>query len=370
MVSNRVTKKSGITSFMSSEYVPPIATNPHSMHFARVSTTHGWQSFIESLGLNPEVLLKSVGLSLDIMSDPDNQIPYLAVAQLMELSAQETKLEDFGIQLAARWPSPLQIGGPVGLLMQLMLQSPTVGEAWQYFCQHYHLHSQGVGWTLDCDHKYAYLIREGFLASKVSSFQAVTMNLSHVLKLMRSLCNDEDWAPSFISFTHTAPKNLNIFSHHFGGSVRFGEEISCMAFPVEMLGRKICYSNDQLQELLAAKLDELEGEAEGGGNFVSRLEIMIRQGLRNGCCSQSDIARQMLLHPKKLQRELKIRNLCFRELKVKVRLELAEHFIKHTTFPLTAIAEMLGYSALSVLSRSFKEHHQLSPIEWRQQNSA
>ena len=71
------------------------------------------------------------------------------------------------------------------------------------------------------------------------------------------------------------------------------------------------------------------------------------------------------MHPKTLQRKLNDHGATFRELKVEVRLDMAERYLKDSEIAITTIADILGFSELSSFSHAFKTRHRISPAAWR-----
>jgi AraC-like DNA-binding protein len=77
------------------------------------------------------------------------------------------------------------------------------------------------------------------------------------------------------------------------------------------------------------------------------------------------VALTLGLNERTLQRKLKDEGTSFRDLQEQVRSSLAVNYMREPQFRLTDIAEMLGYSDLSVFSRSFKRWFGISPQKWR-----
>ncbi len=337
-------------------------TTAPDLYLMRAEGIMGFETLLRRESVDPEPLYREVGLSPLAFADPENKLPYISIVKLVDLASKKTGLEDFGLQLA-----DIQAAFPIGPLGLLLQQGPSIQAALENLVNYYHLHSEGVAWSLKFDHKYAYLLREDFLANQVSTFHNASMHMAHALRSMKIMCNDPGWKPSFVNFTHSAPANPRPWQEYFHHTVQFGQESSCFIFPAQDLKRELLYTNERLQALLEVKVAELEQASAGRTGFIAKVEVLIRQNLRTGNCSQEYIASQFLLHPKKFQRLLRSEGISFRELKARVRLDVAEHFIKESSLPLTVIAQMLDYSELCVLSRTFKARHDVSPMDWRQQ---
>lgn len=72
------------------------------------------------------------------------------------------------------------------------------------------------------------------------------------------------------------------------------------------------------------------------------------------------------MHRKALQRSLKAENTTFKELLSEARMQVAELYLSNSGIELVQLSNILGYSCPSALSRSFKKHHGVSPLHWRQ----
>jgi len=66
----------------------------------RCATLDGYIGLARSSGLDPGRLLAEVGLDVADLAVPDKWVPATAVASLLERSARQSGLEDFGLRLA------------------------------------------------------------------------------------------------------------------------------------------------------------------------------------------------------------------------------------------------------------------------------
>src|SRR5690348_14505234 len=67
---------------------------------ARAGFLTGYEELARSLGLDPRVLIRSVGLDRFNLNDPDALIPAAAANELLERSTDAAGIEDFGLRLA------------------------------------------------------------------------------------------------------------------------------------------------------------------------------------------------------------------------------------------------------------------------------
>jgi AraC-like DNA-binding protein len=90
----------------------------------------------------------------------------------------------------------------------------------------------------------------------------------------------------------------------------------------------------------------------------AQVRVAISQLLAFGSCTHKQVAASMGLHPRALQRRLRKEGASFGSIKDSVRRETALHYIGQSSVPLVRVAEMIGYSEASVLSR--RCHHWFS----------
>ena len=82
----------------------------------RSATLIGYAELARSVGLDPHRLMRKCGLNPSCLSDPDLRIDAASVAKLLETSAAESQVEDFGLRLStARRLSNL---GPFSLVVR------------------------------------------------------------------------------------------------------------------------------------------------------------------------------------------------------------------------------------------------------------
>ena len=83
-----------------------------------------------------------------------------------------------------------------------------------------------------------------------------------------------------------------------------------------------------------------------------------------------DIAKELGLGPRTLQRRLTDVGLNFQQLVEDTRRELARHFLKQRAVELNETAFLLGYEDANSFYRAFQEWEGTSPGEWRTRHSS
>ncbi|MNR39353.1 HTH-type transcriptional regulator VirS [compost metagenome] len=101
----------------------------------------------------------------------------------------------------------------------------------------------------------------------------------------------------------------------------------------------------------------------------ARVRGLVRQLLGGDNCTNEFVASELCLHPRTLQRRLRLESASFESIKDDVRKEVASHYLRSTDLPLSRVAEKLGYAEASVLSRSCYRWFGAAPLQVRRQSA-
>lgn len=104
-------------------------------------------------------------------------------------------------------------------------------------------------------------------------------------------------------------------------------------------------------------------------SLTTRVRINAARLLTEGKCTHRCVAFSLGLHPRTLQRKLRKEGESFESIKDSVRRDVALRYLQQKHVPLLRVAEILGYSEASVLSRSCHRWFAASPRELRKRPS-
>ena len=88
-------------------------------------------------------------------------------------------------------------------------------------------------------------------------------------------------------------------------------------------------------------------------------------GLLRNAVSGDEVARQLHVHRRTLNRRLKDAGTTFQQVLDQVRFELAREMLSGTPLPVAEIAARLGYGVPSAFTRAFRRWSGSSPVCWR-----
>ena len=136
-----------------------------------------------------------------------------------------------------------------------------------------------------------------------------------------------------------------------------------MSFDAGILDAPIREANPQLHDMLEEHLRSLQKNF--GDDYCGQVKHLINQALSTGDCSIERVASFLAINKRTLQRRLKSHDTNYKDLLEDVRFDIARRYLRESSGSLTALADMLCYSELSVFSNAFRQRHGVSPREWK-----
>ena len=95
-------------------------------------------ALIRQLGADPVAILADIGLAPESFDGPDQRIPYAAMGELFQEAAKRTGCSHFGLLCGRAWHL-----SDLGLVGEVVRNSPTVGRALRALTVHQHLNGDG-----------------------------------------------------------------------------------------------------------------------------------------------------------------------------------------------------------------------------------
>ncbi len=183
----------------------------------RSASLSGYAELVQSLGGNPQALLRKVGLPARLLQDPEALIPNNAVREALELAARATGAEDFALRLAAR--RSLSNLGPVSLVLR---EAATPREALDTLCRYRKLLNASLITRVD-DEGGNTIVRDDLLPIHgLATRQSMELALGVMFRILTELINP-GWRPRKVCFTHAPPANAAAHRAFFGCSVLFDQ---------------------------------------------------------------------------------------------------------------------------------------------------
>ena len=162
-----------------------------------------------------------------------------------------------------------------------------------------------------------------------------------------------------------ATKQRDQLESHFGCRVQFKADRNALIFRNADLDRPFVTYNEDLVAALGAQLDSELKARIGCANAAEQVKEALRRSLAGKRPTLQDIARDLGMSARTLQRRLTDNGFTFQELVEETRRELAQHYLKQRAIELNEAAFLLGFEDANSFFRAFQGWEGTSPGEWR-----
>ncbi|MCP2316381.1 AraC-type DNA-binding protein [Nocardia amikacinitolerans] len=321
----------------------------------RSAVLSGYVELTLSLGVDPMLLLRSVGIGAAALAASDTWLPADAVDLLMERTAYEANCEAFGLHLAAR--RGLSNLGPVALVAR---EEPDIRSALHVALRHIALHNEALRTQLTETGSLTAL-RIQTAPGATLGRQSTELAVGATCRILREFLG-RDWHPLSVCFTHSAPAQCGDAYRILGPSIEFDQSFDGI----------VCYTHDlDTANPLADPMlrpyarEYLRSLAPSGESTLERVRAIIETLLPTQQCSAATVADHLGMDRRTLHRHLTRSGETFTTLLDTTRLDLAHRYLTHQDRTLSDIAAELGFSELSAFSRWFRHHTGHSPSRIR-----
>ena len=311
-----------------------------------------------SVGLNPRVMLAEAGLPMDALVSPNLKLPAEAVNQLLELCAQRSGDEAFGLRMAqARRLSNL---GPTGLLVR---EEPTLRYALDALVRFGHLVNEALFLKVE-EAGDLVVIREELIVGKAAPVRQATELAIGVVFRVLTVFLGPHWRPRLVCFVHAAPKDRSVHVRVFGRGVEFGRDFNGIVCNARDLDRPNPTADPVIAQYARQVLEASLAHEQRISDDVRQLVIVL---LPAGHCAIELVAQHLGMDRRTVHRQLAKEGETFSGIVQAVRLELAARYVDERSRSLTEVAGLLGFSARSVFSRWYRQHFNLSAQQHQKQ---
>jgi AraC-like DNA-binding protein len=323
----------------------------------RTATLDGYLGLARSAGLDPARILADAGIAVADLAVPDTWVSAAAVSRVLEWSATESGLEDFGLRLAG-----LRRLATLGPLSVVLSQEPDLRSALTLLCRYERSYNEALRMRLDEDGDLATMRLWFEFGEPAPTRQAMELATAALLGIVRELLGQR-WEPLSLCFTHRAPASLAGHRAVFGPRLQFGHKFTGLVFYAAELDAANTAS-DPLLRPYAEQLRQALG-APPAATVTGRVTQLVEMLLPVGRCSTHQVARSLGVTQRTLHRQLAAEGQSFSAIVHTTREALAERYLSAERYSLTDVSELLGFTSPSAFSRWFRRRFGVSPTEWR-----
>lgn len=321
----------------------------------------GVKEAANELGIDIVTRMEKLGLDPSLLDSPSGYISWALFNELLEITAIEEQCFYFGLLVAKYQPAI-----PLSMLGQMMKLCPTVGAAIKKGHQYNSIYSHIVYWESLIEGAFITISRKLYHSQIGIYGQTNTYGVVQVFKLLRALSNNR-LQPTSVTFIHAEPNAATVkkYNNFFNLPVQFNQENDSITFPVKYLQLPIATADAKLLNLIESHAGSLQKKFRLDMDLVTNVRLIVRLKCSESAINLVNVAQMLNVHPKTLHRQLKKYGMTFKQLLNEERFKLAQYYLSKSTIQLMQLAEMLGYSDASALSRAFKNQSGLSPKDWK-----
>jgi len=171
--------------------------------------------------------------------------------------------------------------------------------------------------------------------------------------------------PTAIFFKHAAPDDISDHEAYFGCPVYFDSDKDALLISQQALETPNKLGDSTISQFFDTHLEDEVSQLEDKTNLAFQVCAIISRSLSEGIPNISDVARQLAMSGRTLQRKLSRQKYTFQALVDESRRQLAERLVKETEYTFSEIAFMCGFSEQSAFNRAFKRWAGKTPRSYR-----
>ena len=333
------------------------------------STLSSWARLVwEELNarqLDANAIFREAGLNPAKLGNAVARFPVVNMIQLWNLSQQASGDDGFGVTTGQRWNATT-----FHALGFAWLASNTLGEALHRMARYgaflndgleYSLVSEQIHYRFRISRNQDILPDDRFERSDTSADAGVVA----LLKMCRQLLG-ESFSPIEITCGHPPNGGTLLLEQVARCPIRFDGNYIEVVFDRQDIERKLSSGNDELthahEQIILKHMTDLQRD-----KLSAKVQLAILEQLPSGNVKETDIASELGLSSRTMQRRLLEEGVNFQGLLQTSRQKLADQYIRDENLSISEIAYLLGFSEQANFTRAFKRWTGRSPTQYRQQ---
>ena len=312
---------------------------------------------LEQRGIDAAKVFERAGVPLSTTSDPMRRMSNAEISALFRESFKLTQDPYFGLFVA----DSLHISNLHALGFAL-LASSTLRDFCLRLENYYHLVSQNVAFRL------MESTDEAILAVKLLNpdicCETEDAFAGMMVRLMRAV-GDPQMAPLRVELVRPKPaEGDQPYRDYFCCDVLFERPEIRICIDSALIDKPLPGASKELAQMhdktVMEYLEKLERQ-----DICGRVRAVIVDSLSTGMVSKKLVADKLHMNLRNLELKLSRENTNFQQVLDSTRQSLAAGYIEQSSFAITEIAYMLGFSDAANFTRAFKRWMGMSPLEFR-----
>jgi AraC-like DNA-binding protein len=314
-------------------------------------------------GVDAHMLFREAGVDLTALRDPAARIPFHVVDAVTMQAAKLIDDPAFALHTARCWhPSDL------GVLGYAWLSSSTLRTGLQRMARYRRTLGDRATLKIRDTRAGTWVVhdprrRDPIVAGIGSDF---------VMSMIMDMCRMNyggSLRPVEVRLVRAKPSSTQPYRKFYGCPIQFGAREDSFLLSGSVVNAALPTSNRQL----AATLDQIltrQLAALDKTNIAARCKATLLEQLTSGAVSAQEMAQQLHMSHRTLQRRLAEQATSYQALVDATRHDLALRYMEDPNRSVTEVTFLLGFSGQSAFTRAFKRWTGVSPTTYRAQNAS
>lgn len=311
------------------------------------------------LGLDTEDILKSAGLSHDLIADANERIAAENADALWQRAFEVAHDPYLALHAAEALPF-----GAYKVLDFIIANATTIGEGLTRVLHYFPIIDPRAALTIAEEHGALTITME----SEQGALPGPAQEFTFAALVLRSRAStDISWPLQHVSFAMEALGNSAEHERIFECPILFGQTRAQLVISRETWDLPVSGSNSALFGVLEEHATRLLNELPSAKlpSLLDKVRAVLRAELGGGDVSAVHVARRLGLGERTLQRRLGEANTTYVAVLANARKKMACEYLREPGVSLAEVAFLLGFAEQSSFTRAFKRWTGKPPGDWR-----
>ena len=309
---------------------------------------------LEFYGIDPAECFGNTGVTREFLQDPKSRLPYEVCDQVYSCLHRVIDDPCAGLNVAGFWhPSTF------GVLGYAMLSSHSIRESLMRLERYQKAVASESRLTVT-ETAQGLVLQQHYMRYQTGEFPIVVdsalVTFLHICRFNYGDVLD----PVEVNLMREKPEQAGRYYAAFRCPVNFSQPVNNLVLPIEAVDRPIPSANLKLAQMHDRVLQEYLAEQDRG-DLITRVRESIIQQLPSGDANKDQVAADLLMSSRTLQRRLSEEGTNFAEVLNDTRKELAQQYIEDDSLPIKEISYLLGFSEAANFTRAYKRWTGMTP---------
>jgi AraC-like DNA-binding protein len=171
--------------------------------------------------------------------------------------------------------------------------------------------------------------------------------------------------PLEVHLKHRAPSTTEAHEQHFGCPVHFGSDRDALLVSSETLDAANKLGDAGISRFFESHLEVQVEKLDRAQGLARDVKVRVSDALSEGVPTLSEVARQLGMSARSLQRRLQDTGYSFQEVVDAARRELSERLLEGTGYSIADVAFLTGFADQASFTRAFKRWAGQTPRSYR-----